>query len=228
MQPITLASTLSLTLTVACGPSTSTDTSTTQSETSVGASSADSADSADSASSAGSIGSTGSTGSTSGGGLLPEGCACREIPDDTFTCDDRAPTECQGGSLCPEIVGICPRPNPDLYACDIEYEYDEQALACALEALRDRTPGKITTETENSICGLEGCGSDQTEITIVPGERAVVRACTANPITAESSDSTLRELSPPAFFDECLALPTTNERYRCMFDGLQSTATLCG
>lgn len=165
---------------------------------------------------------------TGGGEALPPGCTCREPVEDGMSCEDLALTECEGEAICAALVGMCSRPNPDLYMCDPKYySYDEAILACMLEALRDRTPGKLEISVENDVCGLEGCGSNWTEITIVPDERAVVRSCSTSPLWAESSSTSIDALAEPAHFDGCLALATVVERYECMRAGLTPGAALC-
>ncbi len=167
---------------------------------------------------------------TSAGVELPDGCSCREVDEDApRTCEGLARTECEGQPICDELVGMCSRPNPDMYACDPEYyAYDEEVLTCLIEALRDRTPGKLAIDDQNDTCGLEGCGSDRLEITIVPGDRAVVRYCYSSPLSAEESSTSIAGLAEPAHFEGCLALAIQGQRYQCMRDGLVAGAELCG
>lgn len=171
---------------------------------------------------------TGDSTATSGSEAPPAGCSCHEPVEDGSSCADLARTECEGEAICDELYSMCTRPNPDMYMCDpASFTYDEAILACMLEALRDRTPGKLVIASENDICGLEGCGSDRTEITILPDDLAVERDCSASPLGAESSWSTLATLAEPAHFDGCLALPTPQERYGCLRSGITSGAELC-
>lgn len=156
---------------------------------------------------------------------LPEGCQCA-IPDDRFSCDDLATTECDGEVLCPTVTRDCARP-PDFYACDTEYEYDEDALECALTALRDRTIGKVEIAAENEVCGFEGCGTDRWRIAIRGEDVAVVDDCSASPLGAEASYATLRQMAPSAFFEACLSMPSAAMRYDCMFDGLTDDLGVC-
>lgn len=164
---------------------------------------------------------------TGGSAVLPEGCSCREPAEFPITCDDEAHSDCDGEALCPDVFGVCARPSADLYACTSELAYDDDAVACALAALRDRAPGKLAFDIENDTCGLEGCGSDRTELTIVPDGRVVVRRCTSSPLSAESSRSSIDALAEPAYFDECLALTTARERYECMVAGITPGPDVC-
>jgi hypothetical protein len=167
------------------------------------------------------------TTSTSDGEAVPEGCACREVPEPALTCQDVARSECVGEPICETITVRCPRAGADMYACAVEYEYAEEALTCSLVALRDRSPGKLAVDAVNDICGLEGCGSDEYEIAIVGGDRAVRVSCSASPIGAEGSTSRIVTLADPSHFDGCLALESPADRYDCMLEGLDPGAEIC-
>ncbi len=168
-------------------------------------------------------------GESSSGGLgpAPEGCSCR-VPAESGSCAEIASSECAGEPLCAPIVVECSRPNPDMYACEAEYTYDEEALTCALEALRDRAAGTLSIDSENEVCGLEGCGSYRAQIAILADERVVLSSCNANPIQAESASSSLRQLAAPEHFEGCLALPAPADRYDCLFEGIPSDMQICG
>jgi hypothetical protein len=205
-------------LTVACGPRTDPGdgsgggTATTASSTGPGATSMATADST----------------ATSGDVAPPAGCRCQVPVEDGSTCEALAHTECDGEALCSVLYSTCTRPNPDLYMCDpASVTYDEAILACILEALRDRTPGKVSMAIENDECGLEGCGRTHTELTILPDDVAVRRSCIASPLGAEVSWSTLATLDEPAHFDGCLARPTPQQRFTCLLSGISYGADLC-
>jgi hypothetical protein len=169
-----------------------------------------------------------STATSGGVEAPPAGCSCHEAVEDGSTCEDLARTQCEGEVICEELYSMCTRPNPDLYMCDpASFTYDEAILACMLGALRDRTPGKLVISIENDICGFEGCGSNRTEITILPDDLAVERDCSTSPLGAEGSWSSLATLAEPAHFDGCLALATPPERYACMQAGITTGADLC-
>jgi hypothetical protein len=223
MYARTLASFLLLAGTSACGPGTKVGDGSGSHGSGGG-----SADEASSGPGGTSVTTQADSTATGGGAALPEGCSCREPDEDAFSCAEEANSDCAGEALCPDIYGVCSRPNPDLYMCASEYVYDEAELACAITALRDRTPGKLALDAENDICGLEGCGSDRTEITIFADGGAVVRHCGSNPLSVESSTTTLDALAEPAYFDECLGLGTTTARYQCMVDGLTQGPEVCG
>ncbi|MCH9681100.1 MAG: hypothetical protein K0V04_06695 [Deltaproteobacteria bacterium] len=173
-----------------------------------------------------STGAVDDTGDTDGSGP-PPGCACVQPQDDGSSCSDIAGVECQGAPLCDVVTVQCARANPDIYACRGDLAYDELALDCALQPLRDRTPGTVSIEADNSICGLEGCGSDETRIIILDDGIAVVIACTANPIAAKASSASVVNLAASKYFDGCLRLATPAERFACMLDGLAEPSALC-
>jgi hypothetical protein len=226
MRSMTITTVLGLALAGACGPRTETDGDGDGGGSGGGTENGNDSTVSPSGTSVATVGADSTA--TTGGELLPGSCTCREPSEDAPECSDLARTQCEGTLICPELVVECPRVNPSMYACKSEYEYDEGALACALAALRDRTPGKLAVDAENDICGFEGCGSHQTEITILADDLAVVRSCSASPISAESSSSSLDALAEPAHFDGCLGLASPAERYDCLFDGLTETAELCG
>lgn len=221
MRTIALGFASCLVLLGACGPGTE------PGDGSGGGTAGDSSNSTDAGTTG--PGATGVAESTATGGdaLLPAGCSCREPLEQAPTCEEQSRSQCTGDLLCPDVIGSCARPSADLYACEGELTYGEEALACALAALRDRPPGKLAFDVENDTCGLEGCGSDRTEITIVPDDRAVVRHCVQSPISAESSSSTYDTLAEPAYFDECLSLTTVRERYECMVAGITRGPAVC-
>ena len=156
---------------------------------------------------------------------LPQGCQCT-LPEEDLGCDALATTACDGEVLCETVTRSCARP-PDFYACDGAYEYDEEALDCALGALRDRTVGFIEVASENDVCGFEGCGTDRWRISIRGADVSVVERCSSSPLDAESSHGTLRQLAEPAFFEACLGMPSAAMRYGCLFDGLSDDVDVC-
>jgi hypothetical protein len=115
-----------------------------------------------------------------------------------------------------------------LYACDVEYEYDEVALDCALVALRDRIAGTFTAGGENDQCGFEGCGSDDFLIAIATFDEALLHSCSSSPSGPESWSTELTVLAPAPFFQACLDLAAPAARYDCLFDGLQQRTPVCG
>ena len=123
----------------------------------------------------------------------------------------------------------CPRPQV-YYACELEYVYDEDALACALTALRDRTPGIISGGGQNpdGFCGLEGCGAVSVTIAIAADGTAARQSCTGHPLEGESGSAGMGQLREPAFFQQCLDMPVVSDRYACLNDTLQASTAACG
>jgi hypothetical protein len=186
--------------------------------------------SASSGASSGAADSTSTTADTSTGApeVLPDGCSCRDVDEDAFECSELATVACDGVLACDTITVQCARPNPDMYACEGELAYDEAALECALEALRDRTPGKLSIVAENAECGFEGCGRDEREIVVFASGDALVTSCSASPIGAEDADAELGALAEPAHFEGCLALAEAADRYGCLHEGLIAGEPVCG
>jgi hypothetical protein len=180
MRSIVVDCVLLLTLVVGCGPDTG------PGDGSGGGTASEGSAGPTSASTGPGVTSVDST-ATSGSEVPPAGCSCRTPPEDGFDCADLATTTCEGGALCDELFTMCTRPNPDLYMCDqASITYDEAVLTCMLEALRDRTPGTLAIVIENDTCGLEGCGDDRTEISVLAGNLAVMRTCSSSPLSAET------------------------------------------
>lgn len=159
---------------------------------------------------------------------LPPGCRCIEPPADATTCDALARSECELETLCDELVGECQRLGPDMYTCNRgSYTWTEQALTCMLEALRDRTPGRLTYAVQNEVCFLEGCAYRIGQISIVGDGLALVQDCEELAIGATASYDTLDTLAEPAYFEGCLALTPPAERYECMRGGIENGAVVC-
>ncbi|MBC8073965.1 MAG: hypothetical protein IAG13_36940 [Deltaproteobacteria bacterium] len=182
-----------------------------------------------SASSSGGSSSDAADSSTTGAPApAPEGCTCRERSTDEWPdCDELADIECGGEVLCPELALHCPRANPDLYACERELVYDEEPLDCMLAALRDRTPGKLSTWRPGPFCGLEGCGSDRLEIVVLADGGVVTTECSHVPLSPSESSSAIAVLRDSAYFSDCLELEVARDRYVCMLDGIPYDARVC-
>ena len=166
---------------------------------------------------------------SSTGPTAPEPCMCIELgPLENPSCEDTRPFTCELPDVCGHVGYTCPRPNPDMYACDVEYQYDEAELDCALTALRDRTPGRFTAGGENDVCGFEGCGTDTFLVAIADTTSAVLHSCSGGPLGPESWTTELATLASPEYFQGCLDRVVPGERYDCLFDGLQQRVAVCG
>lgn len=167
------------------------------------------------------------TAGTTAPGALPLGCACVVPNDDALDCDGIARTRCEGDRLCPVLSGTCGRPNPDMYPCRSELEYDDDVVTCVLQALRDRAPGKVQISQESGTCGQEGCGLDLTEVYIAAEGVSLLRTCGSSPLNAETSASATIELAAPDHFAGCLDLTSNVARVRCLEDGLGERTDAC-
>jgi len=116
------------------------------------------------------------------------------------------------------------------YPCALEYEYDEEALSCALTALRDRTPGLIIYggEEPGGQCGLEGCPGRSTTVAIAADGTALSQSCRKEPLQDESGSAGVGPLWPPEYFQECLDRPVPSDRYACLGDILETSTPACG
>ncbi|HEY0135906.1 MAG TPA: hypothetical protein VGB85_17595 [Nannocystis sp.] len=129
--------------------------------------------------------------------------------------------QCELDTICPPLTVQCPRPGADLYDCQGELVFAEDAMTCALAALRDRTPGRFIVEgTEagmfyfGTLYGLRLRGD----------EVAVVTECRSGEGTGwHASD---RPLAPPAHFAGCLAMPKPLARHGCLLQGLGDPVVL--
>ncbi|MFZ6182196.1 hypothetical protein [Nannocystis pusilla] len=181
---------------VACGPGSGSDTDTaTDSDTTGSSSGSSSSDSS-------------STAPTTGD--FPEGeqCTCGGDP----ACN---------ASICEPFVVGC-----ELEPCDPEAWWavdDEAALACAIEALRDRKPGSIewsrtfgfdTGTAERLIVRIR---DDGTALHL----RSFPDHCTAGPFTHFT-------IEDAGYFESCLAEPDALARFLCLDKGFREEVASCG
>lgn len=143
---------------------------------------------------------------TDGEPLAPE-CACLA---DEATC---------GAELCPGVGLSCEEPS-----CEPDHPVnDEAALACALEALRDRKPGKVSWFTHESL-GQYAYG---TSVYIQADGNAIVTRAGGADLCNYWGPDTRAALKEPAYFADCLALATGRERFDCLTDGLGDELLVC-
>ncbi|MDC0668626.1 hypothetical protein [Nannocystis radixulma] len=93
---------------------------------------------------------------------------------------------------------------------------NEDAVQCALEALRDRTPGTIRWYSRVLLHDTGNDSGHDTTVRIRPDGSVIVHVisradrCTIyDPVTANS-------LPEPAYFEGCLGLATAPERFECL------------
>jgi hypothetical protein len=125
---------------------------------------------------------------------------------------------CPQEQPCSRVTVTCPRPNQDLYDCSSELVFDEAAMQCMLETLRDGTPGRLV------IDGLldYGIRSGQSlyMVHVLEGRTAVRAGCIDFDFGHETYEPAVHELADPSYFTECMAVEAPRERYECMMNGL--------
>ncbi|MFY0539057.1 hypothetical protein [Nannocystis pusilla] len=100
---------------------------------------------------------------------------------------------------------------------------DEAALACALEALRDREPGKVSWFIQESL----GQYAYNTTVYIQADGNALVTRSGGADLCDYSGPDTRTALKETAYFADCLALATGRERFDCLTDGLGDELLVC-
>lgn len=98
---------------------------------------------------------------------------------------------------------------------------DSAALACALTALRDRTPGLIRWSVEEAL------GGDYGYVLIKGDGQAVRRTWSILDLGASIDDAVLGDLAPPATYDSCLALTDEAKQFECLNIRLMSENLIC-
>lgn len=154
--------------------------------------------------------------SSSGGGDTPTEGPCACIVDEaaqTEWVEPMSPTCAE--QLCSHISSG--------EGADGSFYVDSSAVDCALEALRDRTPGWIAwssgTDSDDSLSGGY--------ILIQPEGTAVFREWDADGLPAVVSDATAGELPSAAHYEDCLAEPDDIARYNCVRNTELTTTMVC-
>lgn len=157
-------------------------------------------------------------------------CACmgpEPSPTDGCTTDtlDAWVPGCSLTQLCPIVTAECPRPH-GLYTCRAELVFDEPALQCALEALRDGTPGRIQI-SEIDHWGDFSPNADAL-VHVLEDRTAVLLGCTWFDVSGAdfSSLPEAHVLATPDYYSACLEETTAPDRYTCMMAGLGGDAML--
>jgi len=139
-------------------------------------------------------------------------CACLvdEGPADCSFDELHALAECTPEVPCGVATVTCPGGNPDLDACAFEErEYDEAALQCVLEALRDDVPGRYDIVRHDTGVPTTGWLNGD-------GWFLGVACLAEQPIDIITSRSQLAE---PAFFEACLDNDDPAFRQDCLWAG---------
>ncbi|MBZ5708799.1 hypothetical protein [Nannocystis pusilla] len=154
---------------------------------------------------------TGSTGSTdtdpteTSGDPVDPACSC-------IAADD-----C-GAPLCQPVGLDC-----DESCLNHQSVTGEDWLKCALEALRDRTPGRIGWYTST----YGGQFSDRSDVYIQTSGEAVVRRSGDADLCSYTGPDSIHILAEPAHFAGCLDLVIGRERFDCMTEGLLEQRVAC-
>jgi len=215
---------------LACGPgsaSTSGDGGGSGSGGDVSASEGTTASASTGGDSSGVVTSMGASESTTTGGVANV-CPCTQVPaEDPYDCSYELVgaelPHCGWAPICDEVTVDCARAGTDLYDCTAELVYAEEALACALTALRDRTNGALLIEGDTDF----GLYTDQskTVIWILPDDVAATGDCFGTDVGGEWTHVYAVTLAPADHFADCLDLAAPSDRYDCLFAGVSNEAT---
>ncbi len=167
--------------------------------------------------------SSSTTTSDSGDTTAGQACSCAHpIENAAGECNydalRAAATECSSNEPCGVVSISCPRPNPDLYSCGSEFVYDEEALACALTTLRDRTAAALAIDGTENYGIYSGQGKHL--VRVFPDGTHNKSWCLGTDASTVQGHSA-GTLASPAHFAGCLDLPTAAGQYECLFEGLQ-------
>lgn len=144
------------------------------------------------------------------------GCGFGEMFEDVPQCPSQTP--------CPTLTVTCPMGQMDLYDCKPMYEYDEEAMACMLAAFRDRTPGRYDIDGDMDY-GLY-TGQSRLQIRIRNDGLAIHTWCWSTDGGTDWTNSNVRNLAAPAYFDGCANEVAPASRYGCLVHGLTEVMEL--
>jgi hypothetical protein len=190
--------------------------------------------SASSSSSSSSSWETADSTADSTGAPPPDACACAApwpfAPENYCALEPLASWApgCPDASPCPRLSVDCPRPGVDLYNCKSELMYDEAAMQCMLEVLRDGTQGRL--EIDGRLHNGFHFAHPLSLLHVLEGRTAVYASCMElGSFGAAPYDEPSRYvLAEPGYFTECMAVDVPRERYDCMLDGLGEGTLLPG
>lgn len=170
------------------------------------------------------------TADSTGDPSSPRACLCEWPNELGFECNAEALAawvpSCPEAQPCPRLTVECPRAGVDLYDCTSELAFDEAAMQCMLEVLRDGTPARL------EIDGLEDNGAFSGQslylvhvLALETGDRAALRTgCMPIDLGAEPYGPTPFLLADSDYFTACMDVAAPAERYDCMMNGLAAEA----
>jgi hypothetical protein len=153
---------------------------------------------------------------------VEKGCDC--IPDDAPSGSESSWTAPSGPTCGKELCAI-------VQASEGELENEESgfmlvnpdALECALEALRDRSPGIVRWTWSDEY----GQYSEDGYILVQPEGTAVHRSWGAQDLSWVAEDARAGELPDAQYYDDCLAQPDAQVRFDCLRDVVIEEPTIC-
>jgi hypothetical protein len=159
------------------------------------------------------------------------GCACstydadagEEVPCNYETLEAEV-AMCPATALCPEVTVQCEDPSADLYDCRPDLVYAEEALLCALEALRDGTEGTLRVQSNEDPGGIY---TDQRRyvVRVLPGREAVVNSCMRTDVGAWYDAAHRVALGNADDFEACIDEPSPAMQYACLFGKVAQAGT---
>jgi hypothetical protein len=130
---------------------------------------------------------------------------------------------CPEAEPCSRLTVECSRPGVDLYYCKAELVFDEAAMQCMLETLRDGTPARLVLD--GTMDGIFS-GQSMYVIHVLEGRMAVRAGCMQSDIGAQLYGPDLHTLADADYFTGCMDVAAPDDRYDCMLDGLGEGTTL--
>ncbi|NVB36207.1 hypothetical protein G6O69_36615 [Pseudenhygromyxa sp. WMMC2535] len=157
---------------------------------------------------------------TTTGEELPESCSC--IIDEPYT-DDNMPSGPEdpnlptcGEQLCDTVIATL--------ADDATFTVENpDALTCALEALRDRTPGYLHWDYD-AYSGMERV---EGYTLILDDGSAISRVWGVYDLSQDVSEAELGALEDATYFEACLAEEDDQARFDCLRTQLVSVEASC-
>jgi hypothetical protein len=125
---------------------------------------------------------------------------------------------CPDAQPCPRLTVECSRPAFDLYDCMTELVFDEAAMQCMLETLRDGTPSRL--EIDGLLDYGLFSGQSLYLIHVLEGRAAMRVGCIQGDVGAGTFGPDSYVLAAPEYFTGCMDVADPHERYDCMMNGL--------